>query len=118
VLLLLTYLSLACRLLIPAGYMPAAVGNGWPVRICYSGLPEGLSSDHGGHHENNGEDDLLGEHCFLGALLSAAAIASEYGFHIPYFSQDLSPAAYAQISIETTVVGFRSRAPPRLDSLI
>ena len=117
-LLLLTYLSLACKLLIPAGYMPAAVSDGWPVKLCYSGLPENLSSHQGSHHEHNGEDDLGFEHCPLGALASTATLASDYTFDISYFSQDLSPATYFRFAIPATVVGFRSRAPPQLDSLI
>ena len=34
----LVVLGLLCRALIPAGFMPAAIGDGGPVAVCHSGL--------------------------------------------------------------------------------
>lgn len=112
VLLLLTCASLACRFLIPVGYMPAAIGEGWPVRMCFSGLPANLFPHTGDHHEHNKTDDVRWENCPLGALFSAVAISTDYQLQVAYLRAAPMPVTYAWHSIDTTVVAFRSRAPP------
>jgi hypothetical protein len=110
--LLVTYMSLACKFLIPVGYMPAAVSDGWPVRMCHSGLPEGLFSHDGAHHEHSKKDDLRWENCSLGALVSAAAVTSEHALQVPYLGEAPTPSAHVRKSIDSTVFVFHSRAPP------
>lgn len=112
VVLLLTFVSLTCKFLIPVGYMPAALGDGWPVRMCFSGLPEGLFSDDGNHHQHSEKDDERWENCSLGALISAAAVTSEHVLQVPNLSEDPSPFAYVRNSIDTILLVYHSRAPP------
>jgi len=109
---LLTFVSLACKFLIPVGYMPAAISDGWPVRMCHSGLPEGLYSQDDDQHHHSETDDERWENCSLGIALSAIGITSEFAFHLPYFDDDKIYFAFTQTTIDTTVVAFQSRAPP------
>ncbi len=111
--LLLVCLSLAIRALIPVGYMPAAIGDGWPVRACHNGLPHGLLDAHDGHHEASDEEhEALWDHCHFGVLSAVYNIENEYQFHIGDFEQDLVPAVEESRIPATRVIIFRSRAPP------
>ena len=102
--------------MVPAGYMPAAWGDGGPITLCPMGLPASLLPEHSGHHHDDGDDgpgaELLWEHCPLGALTDTASIIPEIGFHLPVFlhirAADLEPARI----VSRSPVGFRSRAPP------
>ena len=114
-LILATYLAFACRLMIPAGYMPAALGEGGPVTLCPMGLPAGLLPEHSGHHHEDGESrgtDLLWEYCPVGALADTASIIPDILFHLPV-SQDVGPAELDPADIVSRPFhGFRPRAPP------
>jgi len=111
------YVAFAIKLLVPVGYMPTALGDGWPIKLCYSGLPANVLGDHGTHHDHDldgEEDESAWEHCPLGALAAASGVPAEYLFHLLRARQGSSPAPYAGYSIANRVVGFRSRAPPRI----
>ena len=110
--LIFTFVSLACKFLIPVGFMPAAISEGWPVRMCHTGLPEGLFSHDGHRHEHNSNDDLRLENCTLGASISAAAITIEHARQVPQFHEAPTTVDTARLSIDTIVLVFRSRAPP------
>lgn len=118
-LLLFVYAALVCRLLIPAGYMPAALGEGWPIQVCDSGFPQGPLSqdsghdDHHDHHDPDGSHELAWEHCSFGVLLSLAAIDGDSGLQVPF--PDTGPAftLYTPVSLAWIAIGFNSRAPPR-----
>ena len=63
------YLALACRLLVPAGYIPSAIGEGGPISLCPTGLPAGFLPESAEHHHH---DDYIGaerlwEPCLFGA---------------------------------------------------
>jgi hypothetical protein len=92
--------------------MPAAVGDGWPVTMCRSGLPAGLFAHADDQHEHENSDELRWEKCSFGVLFSAVAITSEYALHVPYLREIPSPAAFTRNSIDSTVFAFHSRAPP------
>jgi hypothetical protein len=80
--------------------------------MCHSGLPESLISHDGNHHQHSEKDDLRWENCSLGALISAAAVTSEYALQVPYLGEGPTPVSYARNSINATVFVFHSRAPP------
>ena len=112
-LLAVTYLAVASKLLIPAGYMPSALAEGTPIRLCSSGLPEGLVSHGDKHHDHDEEgSELLWEHCSLGALAATAAVTSDYEFRLPFFRESVSLAPQSQLAAALTVVAFHARAPP------
>ncbi len=114
--------ALACRLLIPAGYMPAALDEGGPIQLCSSGLPssvlpggsgQGDHHDHDGSHDPDGSHELAWEHCPFGVLLSVDAIDIEYGLAIPYGFAQSAWTAYRRISAIGARTPFNARAPPR-----
>ena len=111
-LLLVTYLSLACKFLIPVGYMPAAIGDGWPVRLCLSGLPENIFSQGSHHHGHEQSDDSKWQTCSFGVMSSAVAVTSDTA------TNALLPIAApvqtepTSVMANATPVAFRSRAPP------
>lgn len=110
--LFITCVSLACKFLIPVGYMPAPIGDGWPVRMCHTGLPASLIAHDDSHHQHSQAGDLRWEQCSFGALFSADSVVNEYAL------QELNPgeapvlSTYNRHSIDTTIVAFHSRAPP------
>ena len=111
--LLLVCLSLGIRALIPVGYMPAAIGDGWPVRACHNGLPHGLLDANGGHYEASDEEhEALWDHCQFGVLSAVYSIEDEYQLHIRHFQQILEPAVDASLIPAARAIIFRSRAPP------
>lgn len=117
-------LAVATKLLVPVGFMPAAVADGSPIRLCDGGraavmhtqmampAPDamaGSAHDHGkegaGHHE--------WERCSLGGLASMAAVAFEISFAVAESGADHEPrpAAMDRRSIERPR-RFLARAPP------
>ena len=64
------------RAFIPAGYMPAAPGNGLLFELCHDGLPAGFMQALGGHghHAGHGghDDHSSGGDCSIGHILSLA----------------------------------------------
>jgi len=91
--------TLLLRAMIPAGFMPAAIGAGFPLQVCPSGLPDGAlqrlagahanhdHNDHHGHqghhahHDQHGHGDghdgghaYSAEQCPIAHLLAAAAL--------------------------------------------
>lgn len=65
------------RLLVPAGYMPAAVDSGWPLQLCGDGIPAEvmahLTGAHHHHHHAHGDAGGMPEHCDLGGGFAADA---------------------------------------------
>jgi len=73
--------GIVMRAFIPAGYMPAAPGQGLLFELCHDGLPAGFMqalgghghheshSGHGDHEEHSGSGD-----CSIGHILSLAFI--------------------------------------------
>ena len=107
------YLAFACRLLVPAGYMPAAWGEGGPIALCPTGLPAALMPEHSGHHHDDGTDtDHLWENCPLGTLADTAAITPNVVFNLPV-SLDISPTDLGlRSTFSRRPADFRSRSPP------
>jgi hypothetical protein len=108
----ITYAALACKFLIPVGYMPAPISDGWPVRMCQAGLPKSLLShetDHLGQDETN---ELRWDSCSLGALYASAVIADSQIPHVPYPGSAPALTTAAGVCIETTASVFHCRAPP------
>jgi len=112
-LLLVLALSFGIKALVPVGYMPTSLGDGWPVTICFSGLPQGLHAVLGGSHfHSEDDDDAHWRHCPLEALSAAYAITSEYQPPVFDSRQGFSAAVQFKPSIAAPVFGFRARAPP------
>ena len=111
--LLLVCLSLGIKALIPVSYMPAAVGDGWPVKACHNGLPHDRFEAHGEYHKAIGEDHkALWEHCYFGVLSADFNVEDEYQFEVGDFEKSLLPAIDASRMPAARPIVFRSRAPP------
>jgi hypothetical protein len=132
------FLALASKLLVPPGYMPSAIADGGPIRLCDVGLPATLVSGagagehivgaHEAHanagalrdraaaaHDQGGRSDKHHEweHCPLGGLASLAAIADDWQIALPYAVQrHFVPVDFVAFDRQI-FIAFRSRAPPR-----
>lgn len=109
-----TYLAVACRLLVPLGYMPAALGQGSPIRLCWSGLPAGLlthEAAHGGHHGE--QHDEAWDRCPLGVLAGHAAPPASFALPIDRLAERHARLWSVDGSAATTVPTIRSRGPPQ-----
>ena len=130
----LGYLGLACRVLVPAGYMPAPLGQGGPVILCHGGIAgqflaslqtEPTEPDHHAHahgeaasgaHDGASHDDS-GQHeawelCPIGSALAAAALTAEFDLQTVTLSE---PApAVEPVAFATTLLArsYWARAPP------
>jgi len=99
------------RAFIPAGYMPAAPGQGLLFELCPSGLPAGFMSavgdhvGHSGHHSSHDahDEDASGSDCSMGHILSFAFIDAA----------DVSDFDFAPPAGIVAVVSLESIAPAR-----
>ena len=71
----LILLAVGAKLLIPIGYMPAALADGGPVALCGSGLPAALAMQH--DHAGNLSHDAAGH----GQMPSGPHVAMPSGDH-------------------------------------
>jgi hypothetical protein len=109
------------RAFIPAGYMPAAPGQGLLLELCPSGLPTGFISasanNHGshGHHTGHGaqnEHEMDGD-CSLGHILSFAFIDAAVAPDV-----ELAPVASIiavaalELVLPARVHAYAARGPP------
>lgn len=128
--------AVACQLVVPAGYMPAAVAGGSPFALC-GNLPipdvsggadpaagHGLhehQTDHTSHADSSGGDEEspathAWEACPLGVLSAQAAPISSFEIQLECFQHE-TPATIAQSAAPSALVlGFRCRAPPPVDA--
>ncbi len=115
------YLAFTCRMLIPAGYMPTAWGEGGPITLCPMGAPSSLLSQNSDHDHHGSEDspshDLLWENCPLGALADTATFIPSFNFFIPQLQFTSKTAVAHASSSSSFFLGFKSRAPPFLRHL-
>lgn len=130
---LLAGAGLVGRVFIPAGFMPAPVAEGWPVKLCPSvvGVSEGRHQSHAGDHDtghHGGEGHVAASHhdaresderntqhnpCPLGALFASAALV-ENGDSLFYAPElgSLARGAESPAFSSTPAVGFNPRGPP------
>lgn len=124
--------TLLLRAMIPAGFMPAAIGGGFPLQVCPSGLPDGalarLAGEHGGHshhghhghhanHANHGGHDDGGhaysaEQCPIAHLIAAAALPALAGAALPAAASPAFPVLAPRPPAAVRVHHYRSRGPP------
>jgi hypothetical protein len=113
------FLAVACKALIPIGYMPAALADGSPVMLCpaygaWATQAMGSMLDEHGDADEQGSNPSPWQHCPLGALAAAAAFSSEFTFSLP----DSTPAPVEPFdptwfSIEGAL-GYSPRGPPTM----
>jgi hypothetical protein len=117
-------LGFACRLVVPAGYMPAPLAEGAWIRVCPAGrggeffVPP--ATDHAGHAhrgEHTPADDHAGhgfsaEYCPTGSLFSTAGAVSTFALSLDH-PGSAAPAegGFAAVTAPPPLP-YRSRAPP------
>ena len=132
------FLSFAFRALVPVGFMPAALADGGPFKICHGGVAgalfsalaertHGAHSGHSAHHHHAqaAAGDALGsgdelpaghagwEHCPVGAAVAQAAITSA-GIHFEPVPHEQAFARIEPRALVARVIPsvYRARAPP------
>jgi hypothetical protein len=128
-LLYVAYLALACRLVIPAGFMPAPLADGGPLQLCHGGAAGALlaalarqagASGNGDEHHHHDHDaggvppsqHDAWEYCPIGAVFASAAIVGESStpvLELEHFFVD-QPTSILVSSSRTGA--YRARAPP------
>jgi Protein of unknown function (DUF2946) len=109
--------AFAIKALIPLGYMPAAFGEGWPIKLCHAWPMPGHAQHHEhAHHDGGKQSDDEWEHCPLGALAAAPVLQSEHRLDLPPPPRSFGATTAAAVTIVATAIGFRARAPPSLTS--
>jgi hypothetical protein len=129
-------IAIGCQFLVPAGYMPGALADGTPFVLChmYTGALDLGSRDahepagHAAHHDAAIHEHAAGtdeapahenhtgaeawEHCPLGALSAAAALA-------PALAPEPAARVHERLSTTSTaragigaLIDLRARAPP------
>lgn len=119
-------LTMVLRVLVPSGYMPAALAGGWYLSLCPHGMPNPAAvtalanSAHHGHHgaghqldHHHDHVDHTFDHCELGSGLTlSATLATVTGFELPQPARLLDiperPAPPRQLFPRA----YDSRAPP------
>jgi hypothetical protein len=127
-LVLATVTALLLQALVPAGFMPVSVSDGWPLALCPDRLApnavQALLGERGGHHHHHGMSGATAsedgqpaspkvEQCELGAAAPGAGIPAHAVIELPEF-QSLSDYARSdqQPRVQRQFSSFRSRAPP------
>jgi len=123
--------TLLLRAMIPAGFMPAAIGAGFPLQVCPSGLPDGalarLAGEHAGHHHHahHGHHEADGENrsgdgghaysaeqCPIAHLIAAAALPVSAAPALPALPAPAIVSPTPQHPAAARVHHYRSRGPP------
>jgi ferredoxin len=120
-------LAFSCQMLVPPGFMPAALATGSPVVLCDGYLPPVFQAamDHASatdlepdhemvsqtEHDEHSDSDAW-KHCPLGALSSTAAPVLSQDFGLPIYRDDHVFFTATSLIGRTPNAGYRSRAPP------
>lgn len=112
------YIAFTCKAVVPIGYMPASLAEGAPFQLCDAVLgaplvPHGHHSD----HDHDKKESAQWKHCPLGALAGAAAVSLEFRLHFSWATQEPFVLSAARSHESIVRAGYRSRAPPALDSI-
>jgi hypothetical protein len=118
----LAALALLVRMLVPAGFMPAAAAGGMPTLVLCSGqgpmgmpIPHAMAGmagmaamDHGSDHSGQHDGDTANHGCFLGAISGAVDIAAPpVPVALPFIV-----ATVSRIATVVTRPGLGLAAPP------
>jgi hypothetical protein len=138
ILIRLAFVGFACRALVPVGFMPAALGDGGPIKVCHGGLASELfrslaemrsAHAHTGHDHSSaladhgqtldssedGHDrtDHAGwEHCSIGAAFAYAALIADIHFHFHAPEHSFDRIESSQPVAPIFVGSYHARAPP------
>lgn len=124
-------LAVLLRVLVPSGYMPAALNDGWHLKLCSHGMTDatamvllGQGEHHQHHHhqgaqekgdQNQGQSSNSLDQCELGAGFLAAVILDVFILVLALFLAANVLAAFRQFALSQVHPRFyNTRAPPQL----
>ncbi|MDH4108135.1 MAG: hypothetical protein OEW35_07445 [Gammaproteobacteria bacterium] len=121
----IAWASFACRVLVPVGYMPAALADGGPFVLCPGGYQAELlqyldsapgdarhAAGHGAHAAGDHAAHAERSDCSIGATFAAVAPTASLPLAMPA-PQIVPPLAPAErLTASTTRARYHSRAPP------
>jgi hypothetical protein len=115
--------AFCCRVVIPTGFMPAALGDGGPFVLCPTGLPSGLLNDGGHHggdqHGSDGSHEMVAwEFCPLGLLFDDAPLSYQAAVQDQHIRTAAPATELASLVFARVPAVFRSRSPPSSKSSI
>jgi hypothetical protein len=105
------------RAFVPAGYMPAAPGQGLLFELCHDGLPVSFMSTlqgHAHHGDHSAHDDHgpIGE-CSFGDILTSAYIDAPDAPELPLVPADNTlPVVVADVRVTQRIYARAPRGPP------
>lgn len=109
--------SLLLRILVPAGFMPASVADGWYLTLCPDGWSRQALTVLLGHQHHHAPEHHSGgvQQCELGGGLAAPCVTAAGGAEprAPG-SSPAPPLPQATPVLAVPDPAFRPRAPPRL----
>lgn len=121
----LVLLGLAVRVIMPAGYMPAPIGEGGPFVLCPGGLSgaQYFLADDGEHadgHEHDPDDARQANawaFCPLGAVFGSAVLVTDLVAAVPSPLTFVPAADPQSVEISTAIRTTRVRGPPQQQPL-
>lgn len=114
-------LGLLGRVLVPTGFMPAPVAEGWPIKLCPAQAPAFSSPSSEGHHTGHHEDDPEPAQPLDAGMLCPAG--NVVGFEVEITEADSKVALPRlgqlferdlRFSVTTRPTPTLARGPPRL----
>lgn len=133
VLVKLALIGFLCRALVPAGFMPAPIADGGPIRFCHGGAAGALltallsqrsslaeehahAGDHGhGQHEDDHRDHVKHEawdRCPVGTAFAFAALTADFSLPLLSLEHDFEPVVAGPPVAGVVLAHYRARAPP------
>lgn len=129
----LVFVGFASRMVIPIGYMPAALGDGGPIKLCPGGVSPALiqffeqrrrghqhdggdqAPDDGGHRSHSSSSDTEHDgwrHCPVGTVFSWAPLAAQVDLGVQMLGHVLAVSAPSVPVNLLSDTPYRARAPP------
>ena len=106
--------SMLLRIAVPTGFMPAALEDGWYLKVCPDGLSmQTMMAVFGHQHAHHGDEDEQFVQCDLGGGLGALAVLADVqGLPVLAVPPLASPPVDVFLSAASREYNQRPRAPP------
>ena len=108
----LALLGLLLHALVPNGFMPASLDEGWFVKPCHENSLANIMLRHGDHHYHANDDEASFEQCDLGGFSSLAEIQTESAAGFLVFSAAPVLIVASDRYSRITPFFYLARAPP------
>ena len=117
----LTLIGLLLRVIVPVGFMPASLSDGWYLKWCPGGMHGSVLAvllDHE-HHHHHADDSARDVQCDLGNAFSSPAMSMSTLEAAALLLQPMSFVWEIRTQVGfPTLPAYESRAPPRTPLLV